>query len=69
MFNHVGICAQKGRNKSTQCPDLRQDSSLPRIVQIPYLMSQHGYPDHPKNLIYCSLRRCRAILNCIKIFP
>ena len=32
------------------------------ITQIPNLESQHGEPDHPKNLINCSLYHCRAIL-------
>ena len=52
-------------NKNTQKVQnlLGQGSSFPHIAQIPDLESQHGDPDHSKNLIiYCFLHHCRVIL-------
>ena len=36
--------------------------NYPHTAWIHDLASQHGDPDHPKNLINCSLYDCRAIL-------
>ena len=40
---------------------LAKAAHYPHIAQIPDLESQHSDPDHPKNVINCSLYR-RAIL-------
>ena len=43
------------KQEHSESADHWQGSSLPPIAQIPDLESQHGDPDHPKNLINCSL--------------
>ena len=51
-------------NKSTQTAhtSLAKAADYPLIAQVPDLGSQHGDPNHPKNLLNCSWYHCTVIL-------
>ena len=53
-------------NKNTQRAQITDTAAhYPHIARIHDLDSQHCDPDHPKNLINCSLYHCRAILKIL----
>ena len=60
---HYSNVLETCSHKSTQrTADFRKEAHYLHIAQVSDLESQHGDPDHPKNLTNCSLYHHRANL-------
>ena len=61
LCGKIGILKQDEQEQRVQT-FFTTASHYHHIARIPDLESQHDAPDHPQNLINCSLYYCRAIL-------